>query len=126
MLALVLFGLTISVVVGALLYGSASLRQAGLRAQASFLAEQGLEAVRNIRDDSFANLNDGGYGLTLDGSAWELTSGPDETGVFTRQITISSVSPTLKQIDVTVTWEGFSQSISTSSASSYLADWGQP
>ena len=38
------------------------------RARAATLADEGLEAVRNIRDANFSNLTDGTFGLTTTGN----------------------------------------------------------
>src|SRR5688572_11656630 len=66
------------------------------RTQALSLAQEGLEAVRNIRDqgwsENIASLASGTtYYLSLAGSAWTLTTtnpGP-ESGLFTRTITFT-------------------------------------
>lgn len=59
--------------------------------QASFLAEEGIEAVKYLRDADWSNISDGTYGLSWD-SGWQLVpSGTwiDET--FLRSISIEPV-----------------------------------
>jgi prepilin-type N-terminal cleavage/methylation domain-containing protein len=67
--------------------------------QGILLAEEGLEAVKSIRDNNFDDIIDGTYGLYFVGGIWEFGSGPDMTilgreddvgRTFTRTITIST------------------------------------
>src|SRR3989344_2787064 len=67
------FVLLVTALVGAYLYGQESTALAGNRARAALLAEEGLEAARNIRDAGFPNLTDGAYGLTTTSNQWNLS-----------------------------------------------------
>lgn len=109
-----------------LVLSSRSLTSRELRhTQALSLAEEGLEAVRNIRDQGWttniASLNTSAtYYLSLSGSAWGLTTTNPGTidGIFTRTITIASVNrdsnsnisasgtsdPNTRKVTSTVTW----------------------
>lgn len=95
------------------------------RLQAIAYAQEGIEAVRNMRDrswdDNIASLNAGTpYYLTLSGSAWTLTTtnpGAIEN-LFTRTVVLSQVNrdsngnivssgtddPDTRHVDVTITW----------------------
>lgn len=95
------------------------------RLQALAYTQEGIEAVRNMRDrswsDNIAPLNTGStYYLTLSGSAWTLTTtnpGPLD-GLFTRTITLAAVNrdsngnisttgtddPDTRRVTATVTW----------------------
>jgi Tfp pilus assembly protein PilV len=119
LLAATVFGLLATAVAGALVYGRISNANAGDHNRASLLAEEGLEAVRNIRDANFTNLADGTYGLVQSGGTWALSGSSDATGIFTRQVTISTIDATRKNVAVTVSW-GSSQSVT---ASGRMADW---
>ena len=57
------FALLVTALVGAYLYGQESTALAGNRARAVMLAEEGLEATRNIRDGGFNDLGVGIHGL---------------------------------------------------------------
>lgn len=57
-LSTAIFGLLVTTLVGGFLYGQEATFLAGSRARATMLAEEGIEAVRNIRDADFANLAD--------------------------------------------------------------------
>ena len=104
LLAVAVFGLIITGLVGGLLYGQQSNALAGQRARATLLADEGLEAVRNIRDANFSNLTDGTYGLTTTGNQWNLTGSSDTTDIFTRQITINTIDTNRKRVVCTVSW----------------------
>ena len=123
LLASSLFALLVTVLVGAYLYGQESTSLAGRRVQASFLANEGLEATRNIRDNSFGNLSDGVYGLVISGNQWIFSGSSDITDIFTRQITISTVDADRKQIDAQVTWQQNPQRTGTVSLVTYLTNW---
>ena len=104
-LASAVFGLLVTALVGAYLYGQESTALAGNRVRAVLLAEEGLEAVRNIRDAGFSNLSDGTFGLTTAGNQWNLSGSQDVSGMFTRQIAVSSVDAARKSVTATVTWQ---------------------
>ncbi len=92
--------------------------------QASFLAEEGIEAVKFMRDSNWtsniATLIPGThYTLTFNGSAWGVTTVPSFIlGRFDRRVTVSNVSrdasgnisesgtpdPNTKKILVEVSW----------------------
>src|SRR5688572_241324 len=103
MLASVVFGFLTVAVVGAIIYGQQSTVRAGDYDRASALAEEGVEAVRNIRDAAFANLTNGTHGLAQSGGQWVLSGSSDANGIFTRQITIGAVDGDRKSIVATVT-----------------------
>ena len=99
------FALLVTALVGAYLYGEESTALAGNRARAVFLAEEGLEAVRNIRDADFANLSNGTYGLAVSGGQWSFSGSSDTSGMFTRTVTISSAGTNRKDVAVSVSWQ---------------------
>ena len=77
----------------------------GKRNIATRLSEEGIEALRNIRDDSFSNLVDGNYGLTIIDNKWSLVPASDVTNnEYTRSIVISTINPKMKQVKSTITW----------------------
>ncbi len=90
---------------GALIYGQENVSLAGSRSRAVFLAEEGLEIVRNIRDNDFSGLADGTHGLAVSGANWAFSGSEDITDIFTRQIEINSLNDTTKIVTSTVTWQ---------------------
>src|SRR3989339_749416 len=97
-LASSVFILLVTSLVGAYLYGEESTALAGNRARATMLAEEGLEAARNIRDANFSNLSDGTHGLVISGNQWTLSGSSDVTDIFTRSISISIIDMIKKTV----------------------------
>jgi len=60
--------------------------------QAVSLAQEGIEAVRSLRNQSFANLLPGTYGLGISGGQWTFAGSSDNIGKFSRQVIIAPVS----------------------------------
>lgn len=123
LLAVSVFALIVTALVGVLIYGQQSTALSGQRAKAIFLAEEGLEATRNIRDANFSNLTDGTFGLTTTGNQWNLSGSSDTTDIFTRAITISSVDADRKQVVSTVTWQQTPSQNGNVVLSTYLTQW---
>lgn len=122
-LAASLFLLTASVFAGALIYSQQSLFSAGSRSRAVFLAEEGLEAVRNIRDADFSNLDGGTKGLTIQDNIWKLTDEPEDIDIFTRQIEISTVDENTKKVSSIVNWDSLFHESNSVTLTTYLTNW---
>lgn len=122
LLAAAVFGVLVTAIIGALVYGRASTATAGERNRANLLAEEGLEAVRNIRDASYANLTDGTYGMVLSGGVWTLSGSSDVNGVFTRQVTIAANGTNRKLITSRVSWPQGSTTSQTEVATQF-SNW---
>lgn len=122
-LASSVFGLLVTALVGAYLYGQESTALAGSRARATLLAEEGLEAVRNIRDANFSNLSNGTYGLATTGNQWNLSGSSDTNGIFTRQIIVSSIDTKRKSVTANVTWQQNPQRSGLVSLASRMTNW---
>ncbi len=108
--------------------------------EASFLLEEGAEAMRLIRDNNWttiSNLTAGtNYYLTFSGGTWNLGTNVVTDGVFTRKVVIATVnrnssddiatSGTLdantKKATVSVSWLLPNGTTSTKSVSLYLAN----
>lgn len=73
--------------------------------RSTLIAEEGLEAVRYLRDLDYATLVDGTYGIEMNAGMWSLTSNPSTVGKFSRQIIISSVHDDMKEVVSKVTWD---------------------
>ncbi len=92
--------------------------------QATFLLEEGAEAVRITRDNAWANISGltvgTNYYPTFSGGTWTLSATPSTVGIFTRKVVIANVSrdattddivtsggtndPGTKLVTVTVSW----------------------
>jgi Tfp pilus assembly protein PilV len=122
-LATSIFALFLTAFAGALYYGLQSSNLAGDRGRAIMVAEEGQEAIRSIKNVNFANLVDGTYGLTYSSNAWNLLGSSDMSGIFTRQVTISTVSVNRKNVVVTVSWQQTPARIGSVSTSARLTNW---
>ena len=113
-------------VVGALLIGLLAINASAFsqysveELQATFLAQEGLEAARSIRDKDFDDLTDGTHGLALSNNQWIFSGISDIQDRFTRQIIVSSVDARLKKIVSNVTGPETNVSLTT-----YLANLKQ-
>lgn len=117
-----IFGFMATALIGALVYGRASTATGGDRVRALQLADEGVEAVHNIRDAGFTNLVDGTYGLAQSAGQWVLSGSSDTSGIYTRTIVISSNGTSRKNVVSTVSW---SQNNSTSQVvqTTQFANW---
>jgi Tfp pilus assembly protein PilV len=104
-LAATVFGVLVTALTGAVVYGRASSADAGETNRAHYLAEEGVEAIRNIRDVSYASLPaSGDWGLQKSAGVWTLTGTSDSSGIFSRKATFTTVDTTHKNVVVTVSW----------------------
>ncbi len=122
-LASALFALFVTALVGAYLYGQESTALAGNRARATMLAEEGLEATRNIRDAAYTNLVDGTWGLTTTSNQWNLFGASDTNDLFTRQVTLSAVDANRKNATSTITWQQNPQRTGSVSLVTRFTNW---
>jgi Tfp pilus assembly protein PilV len=95
--------------------------------KADYLLEEGVEAVRLIRDDGWANINtlatDTTYYLAFSGGRWTPTTTPEVIDRFSRSISFADVyrnnatfdiepmgnlDDGSRELTVTVSWEGTS------------------
>ncbi len=97
-------------------------RQSIERTEAVFLAQEGMEAIRSIRDSDFAQLVVGTHGLALN-SQWALAGAYDEVGKFKREIEISQVEDGLKKAEAHVSWDITPQREGSVSLVEYFAEW---
>lgn len=123
MLSIAVFTLIITGLAGVYLYGEESTMLAGNRAKATMLAEEGLEAARNIRDPQFSNLIDGTFGLSTTTNQYNLTGSSDTDGFFTRTVNVSTVDTKRKDLSATVTWQQNSQRTGSVTLVSRLTNW---
>ncbi|MFA6604124.1 MAG: prepilin-type N-terminal cleavage/methylation domain-containing protein [Patescibacteria group bacterium] len=141
LVAIAVFGVlaagTINLVAGPMIASS----EARERSRASFLAEEGIEAARSIRNASWMNLTAGDHGLAKT-TVWSFSGNYDDTAegnlMFRRVVAIEpvsrdgggnivasggSVDPRTKKITATVNWiSGFGLA-RNAVASAYFTNW---
>lgn len=123
LIAVALAGMVVVAAGGGLLYGVKMSKEAGRKNQALMLAEEGLVATQNIRDAAYTNLTNGTFGLATTSNQWNLSGASDNTGIFTRTITIADAGTGKKQVTSAVSWTEVSGTSRTISLVDYLSDW---
>lgn len=98
-------------------------RNSANKQRAAVLAEEAIEASRNIRDANFVNLVDGTYGLSTSSNQWSFAGTSDLTDIFTRVINVSTINANQKKVDVQITWADQQSGNNSFSASTYLTNW---
>lgn len=106
--------------------------------RAEMYLEQGIEAVRAIKNDTFSSLAAGQYGLRKTNGYWEFSGTSDTFGKYTRTVTISDLSRSAncalvssggfsdslsKQAVVTVTWDASNGQADSLSQTLYVTNW---
>ena len=94
LLAVSVFALLVTALVGAYLYGEEATALAGNRARAVLLAEEALEAARNIRDAAFINLTNGTFGFATTSNQWNLNGSPLANGALADGTVVSGATTT--------------------------------
>jgi hypothetical protein len=93
-----------SIFAGAFVYGTQSIKEAENSHKAALLAEEGLLAVRNIRDQDFSLLQTGDFGVVVSGGVWALQPENDESNGFTRTIHMDFLNASSVQVSARVSW----------------------
>ena len=122
-LAVSLFSLVLLALISSIIYGRESIALSGIRSRALLIAEEGQEALRNLRDEKFSNLPDGIHGLAISGNQWILSGTSDQTDIFTRQIQIGTINSHIKIATTTVTWQPKEGRTGQIVLTSYLTQW---
>jgi len=122
-IASAVFALIVTAFIGSLLYFNKSAMAAGTRPRAVFLAEEGLEAARNIRDEDFSNLIDGTYGLAVSGGQWIFSGSQDLTDNFSREVKISTIDANTKEVSSKISWDKGLIDSGSVSLPTYLTNW---
>ena len=93
--------------------------------QATFLAEEGLEASRFIRDGDWASLTDGDHGISTLASSWIFSGTSNTIDKFTRVVTVEPVDSVRKKVTSLVTWNLTDLRSEEVSLVEYLTDWNE-
>jgi len=125
--AIGIFTIVISGLIFFLLNSYIAGRLASEMTKANFLAEEGLEAVRSIRDNNWQNLIAGNYGLAISGSHW-IFQGTEEDisnelrgGI--RQISIENINSNRKKVISRINWQFSEGRTEEVRLVSYLTNW---
>ncbi len=111
---------------GVLIYGQETTAVGGALARGTFLADEGLSALRNIRDSDWANLSyTGGSGLSSIGNQWSFSGSSDTTGPFTREVEIASLDASIHRSIATsnISWQQTSSRAGITSLVTHFTNW---
>jgi len=129
-LAVGVFALIGSVIIGAFIYGRQATVQAGDRIRAAELSNETLEAVRNITNPNYSNLsaytNGTVYYLTVTANQWQLTTTPTTVDNFTRTVVFADGPNGSRQVTANISWQITPLRSGNVSAVTYFANWRQP
>lgn len=104
-LALAVISMIGVAVMGQIFYGQQTTFFSGDAARATFIAEEAIGILKNIRDDRFSMLDSQKHGLQKISGIWQLIDDPDIVDdYFKREITIEDVDGNRKNITVNVSW----------------------
>ncbi|OGL67237.1 hypothetical protein A2856_04255 [Candidatus Uhrbacteria bacterium RIFCSPHIGHO2_01_FULL_63_20] len=117
---LALVGLGVYVALGSAIAESHAARQ---RQTAENLMQEGLEAVRQIRDVDFAALTTGTHGLALTGAQWGFSGSSDVSGAFTRTVTVESTVAGIADVSVRVAWSPVPGRFSSVDVATRFTQW---
>ncbi|MBI4128569.1 MAG: prepilin-type N-terminal cleavage/methylation domain-containing protein [Parcubacteria group bacterium] len=118
----------IAVAIGSFLLDAfVSFRLGKERTQAIFLGEEGLEAARSIRNQSWTNLTDGDHGLSKSSGVWSF-AGADESFTtffdpFRRVVTVEPVDANTKRIRSNISWQFTPLRAHTIEFATHLTNW---
>ncbi|PIT94608.1 hypothetical protein COT98_02600 [Candidatus Falkowbacteria bacterium CG10_big_fil_rev_8_21_14_0_10_39_9] len=118
-----LLALVIFTVASVLIFGQESSRIAGDSQRASALAEEGLEAARNMSEASFGSLSAGPHGLVVSGGKWQFSGTEDYTEIFTRSLAVSDLDSYTNAVTSTVNWSASAQRSGAISLTSRFTNW---
>jgi hypothetical protein len=95
--------------------------------KADFLAEEGLEAAKSIRDNKFSDLSAGSHGLVISNGHWIFQGTSEDLSSDlnggTRSILIEDVDSNRKKITSTVNWEFTENRSEEIKLVTYLTNW---
>jgi Tfp pilus assembly protein PilV len=103
-MAMTVFSMVVFTLVTSIIYGLESVSLAGDRVRAVLLAEEGLEAARNIKDEDFANLSAGTFGVSQSGGVWTLSGTSDTTDDFIREVDLVALDANTYEVTSRVAW----------------------
>jgi type II secretory pathway pseudopilin PulG len=140
-LAMGLFAIIVVGAVSVVTQAFSSVRLGEEETKATFLAAEGLEAVRAIQERDFWSLVPGTYGVSNTEGYWDFSGAQDELGKYTREIIVSDIyrdgsgnivesGGTLdlytKRVTARVTWDFSAVRQNEVSLPSYFTYWEAP
>ena len=129
LIAMAVFVLVVSAVTFIILDVYLADRVAQERTRATFLAKEGMEATRSIRDNNWDDLTNGDHGLAIIGDNWTFQGSQEDVssqlkeGI--RKITVGEIDADRKKITSQVTWELTEARQQGVTIITYLTNWAK-
>lgn len=94
---------------------------------ASFLAEEGIEAARSIRDESWNRLISGEHGLAVSENKWNFQGSEEDVSQYLdngkRKIIVTDIDPDRKKIISQINWDFSDTRTERIEMVTYLTNW---
>ncbi len=107
----------------ALVLGERSTTLSGDRTRAAFLAEQQLEAVRQMQAVSYASVTTGDHGLKLNASGWSWSGTLVKNKGYTTWVTVTSKGTDWLEVTSNVKWNFGNTRSGSLALSTQLTNW---
>jgi hypothetical protein len=117
---LAIFAMTFFIYMGTQLLNSST---TGKTLSALAVTQEGITAVRAIRDMGWSSLATGTHGLAFTNGVWGFQGTSDTRSGFTRTVTVTDLSTTERQVVSSVTWTTYTGRPRTTRLVTNLSDW---
>lgn len=122
-IAITIFAMVVSVGFALFDYEVRQITENQQAVRAWAMAQEGIDAVRSIRDRGWASLTPGTYGLTLSGGVWSFQATSDTQTGLSRSVTITDRAANERDVRVDISWTLSGSRPRTTSASTILTNW---
>jgi len=130
LVAMSIFSLVISAIISLVLNVYLGDRTGREKMVATFLAKEGMEATRSIRDSSWNALTSGEHGLAIVGGKWIFQGNQDDVSSQLREgirkIVVENISSDRKQVTSQITWTLIEGRPQNTSLITYFTNWAPP
>lgn len=128
LLAVAVFSMITLVVLSAFTYGREATSNAGDNSRAAQISNTAVEALHNIAQSSYSNLdsytNGTTYYLSASGSQWAISSSPTTINtIFTPSLVFANGPNNSRQVTVTVRWPINARRTGQVTTTTYLSNW---
>lgn len=124
MLGVGVLALIVTAIAGAFSFAEQSIFLTGMRSRAIDIADEGLEAARNIRDEAWSYLSAGNNGVATTSDIYRFLGSSDPVdGVFTRVVNVAQPDNMRRTITSTVSWTLRDAQTASVALMTELTDW---
>lgn len=124
-IAIGVFSLFLAGIGLSLILGERSTIAGGDRTRAAFIAEEQLEAVRQMRNVDFDSVTVGQHGVTLSPSGWVWSGSVIEKNGYTSTVSVTQAETDWLQVTSDVRWNFGNTRSGAVTLSTYITNWGK-